>query len=146
MIISCRYGYITTTPKPLWANTNVLGHFDCFDVPKVTKHNTVLFEMKGLCVCVKFSDTPLPPFLSHFSDEQAFETDVNAPAIAHAMKLGHRWSIYGLFSFTWELALLGWRHLDKWLPCHLNRTLTSVVITGHVLMLLWAQELEWVWP
>ncbi|EGG23234.1 hypothetical protein DFA_05366 [Cavenderia fasciculata] len=28
------YGYITTTPKPNWENTNILGWFDEFDVPK----------------------------------------------------------------------------------------------------------------
>ncbi|KAF2071891.1 hypothetical protein CYY_006793 [Polysphondylium violaceum] len=31
---SATYGYITTTPKPKWGNTDILGWFKEFDVPK----------------------------------------------------------------------------------------------------------------
>jgi len=31
---SKNYGYITTTPKPDWGFANVMGAFDCFNVPK----------------------------------------------------------------------------------------------------------------
>eukprot|EP00123_Amoebidium_parasiticum_P008703 comp18969_c0_seq1/m.21264 comp18969_c0_seq1/g.21264 ORF comp18969_c0_seq1/g.21264 comp18969_c0_seq1/m.21264 type:complete len:298 (-) comp18969_c0_seq1:397-1290(-) len=48
------YGYITTTPKPHWGNTNVLKYFEHFNVPT------------------------------------AFDTDVNAPALAEAAYGGHQ--------------------------------------------------------
>jgi len=31
---SNQYGYITTTPKPLWGNADVMGKLKCFNVPK----------------------------------------------------------------------------------------------------------------
>jgi len=55
---SATYGYITTTPKPGWRNTNVLGAFEGFDCPK------------------------------------AFETDVNAPALAQMRRGNHRTCAY----------------------------------------------------
>jgi len=47
------YGHVTTTPKPGWGNTDVLGRFAEFKIPT------------------------------------AFETDVNAPAVAHMKHFGH---------------------------------------------------------
>jgi hypothetical protein len=35
IVYACRYGYITTTPKPDWGNVDVLSRFSEFNVPTV---------------------------------------------------------------------------------------------------------------